>query len=326
MGVVTDLNAATGCTVVTVEDGAVGGVSVKGGAPGTRETDLLAPSSRVEEVHGIALSGGSAFGLDTAGGVMAYLEESGCGLPVGPFRIPIVPAAIIFDLFIGNGAVRPDASWGYRAAAAAAAGEFPQGSAGAGTGATVAKSLGLHGAVKAGQSSLSMALSGGLVVGVLVVVNALGDIWDEQGRLLAGPRNPESGQMRSTLDVFRAGEAVMELGRAPRDLDLPGAKEGLNTTLGIVATNASLSKVEINRVAAVAHNGLARVIKPLHTGWDGDTVFALANPEGKGKNAAVDLIAAAAAELMAQAVLLSLYRSVSLAGIPSWQELQAEGR
>lgn len=324
MGVVTDKTAATGCTVVTVEDGAVGGVSVKGGAPGTRETDLLSPFCRVEEVHGISLSGGSAFGLDTAGGVMEFLEEKGCGLPVGPYRIPIVPAAILFDLFIGDGTIRPNASWGYQAAAAAAVGDFPQGSAGAGTGATVAKSLGLYGAIKAGQASLSQTLSGGLVVGVLVVVNALGDIWDLQGRLLAGPRDPDSGRMRSTLEVFQAGEAVVGRGRAPIDLDIPGMSGGMNTTLGVVATSAALTKVEVSRVAAVAHNGLARTIRPLHTGWDGDTVFALARPGGQGNPAVADLVAAAAADLMARAVVLSLQRSASLQGVPCWKEIQEE--
>ncbi len=294
---------------------------MKGGAPGTRETDLLSPMCRVEEVHGIALSGGSAFGLDTASGAMRFLEEQGAGLPVGPFNIPIVPAAIIFDLFIGDGRVRPDASWGYQAARAATVGEFPQGSEGAGTGATVAKALGLFGAVKAGQASLSMALPGGLVVGVLVVVNALGDVWDGCGKLLAGPRDPKSGKMRTTLEVFQAGEAVIERGRAPRDIDIPGNAGGFNTTLGIVATNALLNKVEVNRVAAVAHNGLARTINPLHTGWDGDTVFALAGPGGKGKSAAVDVIAAVGADLMARAVPLALYRSESLGEIPSLNEL-----
>lgn len=321
VGVATDQNAATGCTVMIMEDGAVGGVSVQGGAPGSRETDLLSPFCRVEEVHGIALSGGSAFGLDTASGVMRYLEEKQCGLPVGPYRIPIVPAAILFDLFIGTGNVRPDAEWGYQAASNAVAGEFPQGSAGAGTGATVAKSLGMHGAVKAGQASLSRELPGGLIVGVLVVVNALGDVWDTRGALLAGPRDPESGQMRTTLDIFSAGEAVIERGRAPEDIDLPGdSGGGMNTTLGVVATNAALSKVEVNRVAALAHNGLARTIKPLHTGWDGDTVFALANP--RGKTALVDVVAAVGAELMAEAVPLALYRAVSLSGVPALKDLK----
>lgn len=315
MGVITDRESVTGCTVITVEKGAVGGVSVKGGAPGTRETDLLSPFCRVEEIHGIALSGGSAFGLDVACGVMRYLEEKGFGLEIGPYRVPLVPGAIIFDLFIGNGRVRPDASWGYRAAASAAAGEIPEGSQGAGTGATVGKALGLPSAVKAGQASLSRYLPGGLVIGVLVVVNALGDVLDERGELLAGPRDPVTGKMRSTLEIFEKGEMVTERGKGVFDLKGGNAS---NTTLAVVATNANLNKVEVNRVASIAHNGLARAISPLHTGWDGDTVFALATKEVE---APVDLVASLGAELIAAAVRRSLYLAESLGGVPSLREI-----
>lgn len=315
VGVVTDLEAATGCTVLTVEGGARGGVSVKGGAPGTRETDLLRPSCRVEEVHGIALSGGSAFGLDTASGVMRYLEEQKAGLEVGPYRIPIVPAAIIFDLFIGDGSIRPDASWGYKAASAAEAGPFPEGCAGAGTGATVGKVFGPEQAVKSGQASLSCSLSGGLFVGVLVVVNAVADILGEDGCLLAGSRHPAGGHMVSSLDVFKSAEMVQS---RERGVFFRADDESLNTTLGIVATNGKMSKVEVNRIAALAHNGLARAICPLHTGWDGDTVFALATGE---KEAQVDIVGALGAELMEEAVRKAIKTASSLAGLPSISDM-----
>ncbi len=318
VGVVTDREAVTGCTVVTIESGAQGGVSVKGGAPGTRETDLLQPSCRVEEVHGIALSGGSAFGLDVASGVMRCLEEKGVGLEIGSYRIPIVPGAIIFDLFIGDGGTRPDASWGYKAASAAAAGPFPEGSAGAGAGATVGKVFGPECAVKSGQASLSCRLPDGVIVGVLVVVNAVGDIRGEDGGLLAGARHPESGLMVSALEIFKSAE--MKQSRERGVFYRPNG-ETLNTTLGVVATNGKFSKVEVNRLASLAHNGLARAIVPLHTGWDGDTVFALATGE---KEAPVDIAGAVGAELMEKAVREALKKAASLSGVPSLSELRAD--
>ncbi len=322
VGVVTDRKAATGCTVITVEKGAVAGVSVKGGAPGTRETDLLDPLCRIEEVHAIALSGGSAFGLDVACGVARYLEEKGHGLHRGPYTIPIVPAAIIFDLFIGNGRVRPDASWGYEAALMAESGPVPEGSEGAGTGATVGKALGLASAVKAGQSSLSQVQPEGLVVGVLVVVNSLGDVVDQKGKLLAGPRDLETGEMKRTLEIFQRDHNSVDKNRGPLDKkgDSLKGKEGYgdNTTLAVVATNARLSKVEVNKLAGIAHNGLSTVIKPLHTAWDGDTIFTLATGE---VSSPVDLVGAVATDLLSEAVLRALFQAHSLGDIPSLKDL-----
>lgn len=315
VGVVTDEEAVTGCTVVTLEGGAVGGVSVKGGAPSTRETDLLNPLCRIEEVHGVTLSGGSAFGLDVSSGVMNYLEERGCGLKRGPYYIPIVPGAVIFDLFLGNGKVKPDASWGYKGAASARTGEIPEGSQGAGTGATVAKALGMESAVKAGQASLSRIMPGGLRVGVLVVVNALGDVVDREGKLLAGPRNLKTGKMHTTLEVFQQGNLGLEKDGSLlyKEKDL-----GFNTSLAVVATNARLNKVEVNRLAAVAHNGLAGAIKPLHTVWDGDTIFALATGE---VSFPVDFVGSLAMELLTQAVPRALQLAKTLGGVPALKDL-----
>jgi L-aminopeptidase/D-esterase-like protein len=311
VGVVTDTDAVTGCTVITVEKGAIGGVSVMGGAPGTRETDILSPLCRVQKIHGIALSGGSAFGLGVACGVMRYLEEKGFGLKVGAYRVPIVPGAIIFDLFLGNGKIRPDASWGYQAASSAFSGSVPEGSVGAGTGATVAKCLGLPRAIKAGQATLSSVLPGGAIVGVLVVLNAFGDILDKQGNLLAGPRDPHSKGMLKTAEIFKEGELFWGDQHAQNN-------HSFNTTLAVLATNARLSKAEVNKVASVAHNGLARSIAPLHTGWDGDTVFAIATGE---VNAPVDLIGLMGAELLAEAVRRSLLKARSLGGVPALRDL-----
>jgi len=311
MGLVTDTNAATGCSVIIVEQGAVAGVSVRGGAPGSRETELLQPFCRVQQLHGIVLSGGSAFGLDAACGAARWLEENRFGLRAGPYCIPIVTAAIIFDLFIGRGDVRPDASWGYKAAASAGSGFFPEGNVGAGTGATVAKVAGMSSAVKSGQAGLSKLLPRGLVVAVLVVPNALGDIIGAGGKILAGPR--EGTIMRSSTELIQEGKARLEDG-------LFDAENGfiLNTTLAVVATNAILSKVEANRVADVAHNGLARSITPLHTSWDGDTVFALAT----GQVAAPpDLVGIAAAGLLEEAVRRALLQAHSLGGIPAVDDL-----
>ncbi len=327
VGVVTDRESVTGCTVITVEKGAVAGVSVKGGAPGTRETDLLDPLCRIEEVHAIALSGGSAFGLDTACGVARYMDENGYGLHRGPFTIPIVPGAIIFDLFIGNGKIRPDSSWGYEAALLADAGVVPEGSEGAGTGATVGKALGLASAVKSGQASLSRTLPEGLVVGVLVVANSLGDVVDKQGKLLAGPRDSKTGEMKRTLEIFQRDHNSVDKNRGPLSdrkalSDRSSLKEekeyGENTTLAVVATNAHLSKVEVNKLAGIAHNGLSEVIKPLHTAWDGDTIFTLATGEIP---CPVDLVGAVSTELLSEAVLRALFQAHSLGGVPSLKDL-----
>jgi L-aminopeptidase/D-esterase-like protein len=302
VGIVSDLEAATGVTVVLIERGARAAVEVRGSASGTRETDLLRPCQLVKEVQAVVLAGGSAFGLDAACGVVKFLEETDCGFPVGPLYVPIVPAAVLFDLFVGSGSVRPDAAMGYEACMRASSGPVPEGSVGAGTGATVGKIFGTANAVKAGQGSAALC-KGDLVVAALVVVNAFGDIYDRKGKLLAGPRNPETGMMEKTIDLFldRRGEGF------------PG-----NTTLGLVATNAMLDSAELTKVCNLAHDGLARSIWPVHTMWDGDTVFALSNG---GISADVNLVGVMAAEAIVTAVERAALRATTLAGIPAVEDL-----
>jgi len=304
VGVCSDLDAATGVSVARVEEGARAAVDVRGSAPGTRETDLLQPSRLVEEVQAIVLAGGSAFGLDAASGVMRYLEERGRGYAVGPVRVPIVPAAILFDLFIGDMHNRPDAEMGYRACLAATSGPVPEGSVGAGTGATVGKFYGIQQAVKSGQGSASCRC-GSLVVAALVAVNAFGDVFDRQGRLLAGPRNPETGFMERTAELMKRGSGGGEF---------PG-----NTTLGVVATNGRFSREALRKIAQMAQNGLARSIWPVHTMWDGDIIFSLSTGE---EEADVSLAGTMAAEAVAAAVERAVLTAQSLAGIPSILELK----
>lgn len=303
VGQCTDLNAATGVTVVLVEEGARAAVEVRGAAPGTRETDLLQPSRLVEEVQAVVLAGGSAFGLDAAGGVMRYLEERGRGFSTGPFFVPIVPAAILFDLLVGDPNVRPDAAMGYRACLNASAGPVAEGTVGAGTGATVGKIYGPFQAIKSGQGSASCRC-GSLVVAALVVVNAFGDVYDGRGRLIAGPRHPETGRMERTADLMlgRGGEGF------------PG-----NTTLGVVVTNGGFRREALGKIAQMAHNGLARSIWPVHTMWDGDIIFSLAS--GK-EDADISLAGTMAAEAVAMAVERAVLKATSLCGIPSSRDLQ----
>ena len=253
----------TGCTVVLCEDGAVGGVDVRGGAPGTRETDLLRPMHLVQHVHAILLAGGSAFGLDAACGVMRYLEERGIGFDAGVARVPIVPAAVLFDLSLGDARARPDAAMGYRACQSAAAGSVPEGNVGAGCGASVGKWLGSARATKSGLGTASTASRDGLVIGAIVAVNALGNVVaPESGANLGGPRDPETGRLLETIELMKAAHV------AP--MHLFG-----NTTIGVIATNAQLTKEQANKVAQMAQNGLARTLRPAHTLYDGDTLFVL---------------------------------------------------
>src|SRR5665647_2533658 len=259
----TDREAATGCTVVLCgSDGAVAGVDVRGSAPGTRETDLLHPLNSVERIHAVVLSGGSAFGLDAASGVMRWLEARGCGVEVGPCRVPLVCAAVLFDLPVGRADVRPDAAAGEAACRAASPAAVPQGSVGAGAGATVGKALGFECATKSGLGSASVRLGSGAVVAALVAVNALGDVTDpSSGAVVAGPRSPGGGFVR-TAAWLREHDPVVGMGGS--------------TTLAVVATDAELTKPQAAKVAQMAHDGLARAIDPVHTMLDGDTVFALA--------------------------------------------------
>ena len=309
VGHATDPEGLTGCTAVLFEEPyAVVGVDVRGSSPGTRETDRLAPTGTVRRTHALLLTGGSAFGLAAAEGVVRYLEERGVGLDVGIARIPLVSAAVLFDLVVGSPAARPDSVMGYEAASSAKSWDFPQGSVGAGTGATVGKVLGMERAMKGGLGSASVALDGGLVVAALAVVNAFGDIRDpETGRILAGPRL-EDGTLGDTVEL------------------LPEAATRLqwmeNTTLGIVATNAGLSKSAVNKVAQMAHHGLARVVHPVHTTVDGDVVFA-ASVDGIAT--ATDIVGAWAARVMQEAILRAVRAAAGVPGIPSVSNYEGGG-
>jgi len=294
---------ATGCTVVLCPQGVVAGVDVRGGAPGTRETDLLRPENLVDRVHAILLTGGSAFGLDAAGGVMRWLEEHGHGFAVGTVRVPIVPAAVIFDLWHGDPSIRPDAAAGHAACAAASTQPPAQGSVGAGAGATVGKLFGIERAMAGGIGTASVRLAG-VTVAALVVVNATGDVVDPgDGQVVAGAR--KSAASRHLLHSL---EAVLA-GHLPERLQ-PGAA----TTIGVVATDAVLDKAQCTKLAAMAHDGLARSVVPAHTPFDGDTLFALATG-GSGVMASPVLLGTLAADVTARAVL-SAVRHASGNGVP----------
>ncbi|MEA3375108.1 MAG: P1 family peptidase [Chloroflexota bacterium] len=309
VGQVTDPEGLTGCTVVLCRKGAVGGVDQRGGAPGTRETDLLRPLHMVEKVHGVLLAGGSAFGLAAADGVMRYLEEQGIGFQTGVASVPIVPAAILFDLAVGNPEARPDAAMGYAACVAASEGPVAEGAVGAGTGTAVGAILGPEWATKSGLGSAALSLGGGLIVGALVAVNAFGDVIDpETGEILAGARSPATNEFADTLEVMRN----VGCGGAPR----PGS----NTVIGVVATNADLTKEEANKVAQMAQDGIARTVRPAHTMVDGDTLFALATGEIPSD---VNLVGAYGTEAVAQAVVRAVKMAEGAGGLPAYQDLQA---
>ena len=292
VGHFTDTRRPTGCTVIIAREGAVAGVDVRGAAPGTRETDLLHPSNLVERVHAITLSGGSAWGLDAASGVMQWLEEQGIGLPVGFGLVPIVPAAVLFDLPVGDHRIRPGASAGY-AACQAASKEVPaQGNVGAGAGALVGKIFGLENAMRGGVGSASLTVDG-ITVGAIVACNAVGDVLDPAtGEILAGARGLD-GRLRNSRQALLAGQT-------PKTV-----LAGTNTTIGVVATDAILSKPQAHRLAQVAHDGLARSINPVHTLSDGDTLFALGTGQS-GKTAGMLLLSTLAAEVTALAVVRAI--------------------
>jgi len=300
----------TGCTVVLTPSGATGGVAIRGAAPGTRETALLDPTASVDVVHAIVLSGGSAFGLATADGVMRWLRERGHGFPTDGGVVPIVPAAILYDLGLGGDAT-PDGDDGYRACEAASDGPVESGSIGAGAGATVGKMFGA-GAMKGGIGSAGFRFDDGTVVAALIAVNCRGDIRDPAtGRLVAGARTPDGAALRDTERTLLAGNAATE------------AQVGANTTIGVVATNRTLDKAQCNRLASVAHDGLARAIVPAHTRWDGDTLFTLATntlpaPEETRMH---DLLDVAAAAAVASAILDAVGAATGLEGLPSARDL-----
>lgn len=308
VGNFTDSRRPTGCTVVLFDNGAIGGVDVRGSAPGTRETDLLNPLNTVQQINAILLSGGSAFGLDAATGVMRFLEEHGKGYRVGRYTVPIVPAAILFDLGLGDGKIRPDAAAGY-AACKSASGTFEQGNVGAGAGATVGKLFGPGFAMKSGLGTASIRIAdSGLIVAAIVAVNAVGDVMDHHSRkLLAGARTPDGRGLRNSM------ASMID------DGDLHG-EAGSSTTIGVVATNAKLNKSEVNKVAQMAHDGLARSIAPVHTGMDGDTVFAAATGELTSQSD-VSRVGAIGAEALARAVKQAVLSATSVPGYPAHRDL-----
>ncbi|WP_448595564.1 P1 family peptidase [Thermoflexus hugenholtzii] len=309
-----DPKALTGVTVVLCERGAVAGMDQRGGAPGTRETDALRPMHLVQEVHAVVLAGGSAFGLEAASGVMRYLEERGVGFETPGGRVPIVPAAILYDLAIGDPRVRPDAAMGYAACQAATDGPVPEGNVGAGTGATVGKILGMAYAMKGGIGTAALEIGGGIRIGALVAVNALGDVVDPHtGKILAGARRPDGTGFADTMAVLEALAGQISLSFRRRVPE--------STVIGVVATNAALTKEEANKVAQMAHNGLARAIRPAHTMVDGDTLFALATGE---KEADVSIVGAFAAEVVAEAIVRAIRAAEGVAGIPAWRDLAGE--
>ncbi len=313
VGQAQDEEALTGCTVILCRKGAVGGVDVRGSAPGTRETDLLDPVNLVEKVHAVVLAGGSAFGLEAASGVMRYLAEQKIGFGVGSTRVPIVPAAILFDLGLGKSSRHPDLEMGYAAASSAAHGPVQEGNAGAGLGATVGKIFGKAGAMKAGLGTTSLDIGGGLIVGAIVAVNAFGDVVDPSGgQILAGARPAKVGPLQlggkgpfaNTLEVMKttAGRTILDLATHS------------NTVIGVVATNARFTKAETTKMAQMAQDGIGRAIRPAHTMLDGDTVFALATGQ---KKADVSLVGAYAAEVLAAAIVRAVQAAKPAGGLPA---------
>lgn len=311
IGHVQNFEAATGCTVILTPTGAICGVDQRGGAPGTRETDLLRPMRHVENVHAILLTGGSAFGLAAADGVVKWLEERGFGYDVGLARVPIVPAAVIFDLGIGRADIRPDAAMGYAACQAAVTSSvpLPTGTVGAGTGATIGNILGPKAQMKGGLGTAVVDAGHGVLVGALIVVNCFGDVIDpNSGRILAGARKLPEGDFADTMQQLK---------------DLPANfNNSENTVIGVVVTNATLSKEAVNKVAQMAHNGLAKTIRPAHTMFDGDTIFALAT--GQIKTGNVNLVGAYAAEATALAIVNAVEQATALAGVPALQDIKTE--
>jgi L-aminopeptidase/D-esterase-like protein len=310
--------ALTGCTVVLCEQGAVGGVDQRGGAPGTRETDALHTMHLVEKVHALVLAGGSAFGLDAATGVVRYLEERGVGFDVRVARVPIVPAAILFDLNLGRADVRPDAAMGYQTCLNASSDPPAEGNVGAGTGATVGKILGMGQAMKGGIGTASLDIGRGVLVGAIAAVNVFGDIVDPStGQIIAGARSMPVGPARlgageyfaDTLHVMRSLVGRTVLGFASRG----------HTVIGVVATNARMNKEQVNKVAQMAQDGLARAVRPSHTMLDGDTIFAIATGQRK---ADVNIVGAFAAEVFTQAIVRAVRAARSAGGVPSIQDLQ----
>ncbi|AOH43682.1 peptidase S58 [Anaerolineaceae bacterium oral taxon 439] len=308
-----DTATLTGCTVILCDEKTCGGVDQRGGAPGTRETDLLRPMHLVEHVNAVLLSGGSAFGLDAAAGVMRYCEDQGMGYPVGPTRVPIVPGAVLMDLTVGDHRVRPDAAMGYAACQAANDDEPKQGNVGAGTGATVGKILGMGQCMKGGIGHAALDLGGGLWIGAIIAVNALGDVVDpDSGKILAGARTISKGPIRigepgyfaDTLSIMRSTLGQRALAMSAKT----------NTVIGAILTNARLTRNEANKLAQCAQNGLALTIRPAHTMFDGDTIFALASRKKAGN---IHTLAAHAPLVVARAVVNAVRFAEPVGNIPA---------
>ena len=300
----------TGCTVVLVEGGAIGGGDVRGGAPGTRDTDLLDPVNSVQQVHAVVLSGGSAFGMAAADGVMRYLAERQIGFEMGGVHVPIVPSAVLFDLGVGDRPeVRPTAECGYQAAQSANSDPVVEGNVGAGAGATVGKMLGMGRAMKSGIGSAALEFPSGLIVAALVAVNGVGDVIDPAtGAVVAGARTED-------------GHGLVDVRRLLREGAFPGLSgAGQNTTLAVVGTNARLDKAQANKVAQMAHDGYARAIYPVHTPFDGDAVFALATGTLDAPPN-IALIGALAAEVVAEAIVRAVRQAHGIPGFPAVRDL-----
>ncbi|HWC98971.1 MAG TPA: P1 family peptidase [Candidatus Sulfopaludibacter sp.] len=301
VGHISDFDAITGCTAILCEQGAVAGVDIRGSASGTQETPTLDPGHVTPRIHGILLAGGSAFGLEAASGVRRYLEHKGFGFDTGAAKVPIVPAAILYDLGIGKAGVRPNLAMGEAAAAAATDDAVKEGCVGAGTGATVGKTLGMTCAMKSGIGSFTVNLPNGLMVSALVAVNAFGDVRDPStGKIVAGAR--KNARSREFLDSQAHLKETAAAGWA-----------GRNTTLGVVATNAVLTKVEATKLAQFASLGMARTIYPVNTMFDGDTVFALSIGERHGD---INSLGVAASEALAEAILRAVKSAHTMGGIP----------
>jgi L-aminopeptidase/D-esterase-like protein len=309
VGHFTELRRPTGCTVILYEKGAVAGVDVRGSAPGTRETDLLKPTNLVDKVNGIVLSGGSAFGLDSATGVMRFLEEHDAGFATTAGKVPIVPAAILYDLNVGDGKIRPNADSGYKSCLNAKAGPVEEGSVGAGAGATVGK-IGGGKPMKGGVGTSSIRLSNGLVIGAIVAVNCAGDVIDNKtGKIIVGARTPDGKGFLNIVAGYRAGRGVTQV-PAP----------GQNTTIGVVATNARFDKTQMTKIAEMAHDGIARSINPAHTPGDGDTLFAMST--GTATIAAnLTAVGALAAEAVSEAILRAVMKAKALPGFQSYTDI-----
>jgi L-aminopeptidase/D-esterase-like protein len=314
VGQVDDPKGMTGCSVVLAPPGTAGGLDQRGGAAGSRQLDPLGPLHIVEEVHAVLLAGGSAFGLEAATGVARWLEEHDIGFDVGVARVPIVPTAILFDLGLGEGRVRPDAAMGYASCRAASDKAPRQGNAGAGMGATAGKLLGPQWGMKSGIGSVSRDLGNGLVVGALVAANPLGNVVDPaSGAVLAGVRDP-------------AGQGFADLGQVLRqrlEAGVPRFGPAENTVIGVVATNGTLTKRDCSRVAQMAQDGVARAVRPAHTMFDGDTLFVLASGE---RPVDPTVIGAVAADLVAEAIVRAVKHATGAAGFPAWRDLAPAAR